>query len=78
MDYFGELSNNSPRMIVQHIYSEGCPIEFYRKLNSVFSRTKYIYIYIYIYISFVLKTVFLTIGICMREGVNEGSRCGKG
>ena len=24
------------------------------------------------------KIVFLTIGICMHEGVNEGSRCGKG
>ena len=40
MDYFGELSNNSPRRIVQRIYSEGCPIEFYQKLNNVFSRTK--------------------------------------
>ena len=27
---------------------------------------------------FVLKIAFLTLGICMREGVNEGSRCGKG
>ena len=26
MDCFGELSNNSPRRIVQRIYSEGCPI----------------------------------------------------
>ena len=27
---------------------------------------------------FVLETVFLTLGICMHEGVSEGSRCGKG
>ena len=27
---------------------------------------------------FVLKIVLLTIGICMREGVNEGSICGNG
>ena len=27
---------------------------------------------------FVLKAVFLTIVICMHEGVNEGSRFGKG
>ena len=27
---------------------------------------------------FVLKAVFLTLGICMREEVSEGSRCGKG
>ena len=27
---------------------------------------------------FVLKTVYLTLGICMREGVSEGSRCGEG
>ena len=40
MDCFGELSNNSPRSIVQHICSEGCPKEFYRKSNNVFSRTK--------------------------------------
>ena len=48
MDYFGELSNNSLgglsnvfiRRVVQRIYSEGCPIKFYRKLNNVFSRTK--------------------------------------
>ena len=40
MDCFGELSNNSPWRIVQRIYSKGCPIEFYRKLNNVFSRTK--------------------------------------
>ena len=67
MDCFRELSNNSPRRIVQRIYSEGCSIEFYRKLNNVFSRTK----------NFCLKSVFLTIDICMREGVNEDSRCGK-
>ena len=40
MDCFGELSNNSPWSIVQCIYSEGCPIEFYRKLKNVFLRTK--------------------------------------
>ena len=27
---------------------------------------------------FVLKIVFLTLGICMLEGVSEGLRCGKG
>ena len=40
MDCFRELSNNSPQRIVQCIYSKGCPIEFYRQLNKVFSRTK--------------------------------------
>ena len=40
MDCFGELSKNSPRRIVQCIYSDGCPTEFYQKLNNVFSRTK--------------------------------------
>ena len=40
MDCFGELSNNSPRRIVQRICSEGYPKEFYRKSNNVFSRTK--------------------------------------
>ena len=40
MDRFGELSNNLPRRIVQRIYSKGCPREFYRKLNNVFSRIK--------------------------------------
>ena len=40
MDCFGELFNNSPRRIVQRICSEGCPKEFYRKSNNVFSRTK--------------------------------------
>ena len=40
MDCFEELSNNSPRRIVQRIFSEGCPKEFYRKSNNVFSITK--------------------------------------
>ena len=40
MDYFREVSNNSPRRIVQRICSEGCLKEFYRKSNNVFSRTK--------------------------------------
>ena len=40
MDCSEELSNNSPRRIVQRVCSEGCPKEFYRKLNNVFSRTK--------------------------------------
>ena len=40
MDYFEELSNNSPRKIVQRICLEGCPKEFYQKSNNVFSRTK--------------------------------------
>ena len=40
MDCFKELSNNSPRRIVQHICSEGYPKEFYQKSNNVFSRTK--------------------------------------
>ena len=42
MDYFGELSNNSPRGIVQRNCSKGCSKEFYRKSNNVFSRTKII------------------------------------
>ena len=40
MDCFGELFNNSPQRIVQRICLEGCPKEFYRKSNNVFSRTK--------------------------------------
>ena len=40
MDCFRELSNNSPRRIVQHICSQGCLKEFYQKSNNVFSRTK--------------------------------------
>ena len=40
MNYFGELSNNSPRRTVQCICSEGCPIKFYRELTNVFSKTK--------------------------------------
>ena len=40
MDCFGELSNNSPRRIVQCICLEGCLKAFYRKSNNVFSRTK--------------------------------------
>ena len=40
MNCFRELSNNSPRRIVQRICLEGCPKEFYRKSNNVFLRTK--------------------------------------
>ena len=40
MDCFGELSNNSPRRIVQCFCLKGFPKEFYRKSNHVFSRTK--------------------------------------
>ena len=40
MDCFEELSNNLPQRIVQRFCSEGCPKEFYRKSNNVFSRTK--------------------------------------
>ena len=48
--------------------SEGCPIEFYWKLVLRFQEQK----------PFFLKIVFLTLGLGMREGVSEGSRCGMG
>ena len=40
MNCFGELSNNSPRRIVQRICSEGCQIKFYWELTKVFEKTK--------------------------------------
>ena len=40
MECFGELSNNSPRRIVQRICSKGCLKEFYLKSNNAFSKTK--------------------------------------
>ena len=72
----GELSNISSRRlthdcfgkITQQFASEGCPI-YLPKLGSVFSRTK----------TFCFEnSVFLTFGLGMLEGVNEGSRSGKG
>ena len=69
MDCFVELSNNSPQRIVQRIYSEGCLKIFYRKSNNVFLKTK----------TFCFKnSVFSYLALCMREGVREGSGCGKG
>ena len=54
--------------ITQQFASEGCPI-YLPKLGSVFSRTK----------TFCFENIiFLTLGLVMREGVNEGSRSGKG
>ena len=50
------------------IHLKGCPIEFYRKMVLCFQEQ----------IPFVLKTVFLTLGLGMREGASEGSRSGKG
>ena len=58
-DYFGELSNNSPRRVVQY--------NFIEKLVLCFQEQK----------PFVLETVFLTLGLGMREGVSEGSGSGK-
>ena len=48
--------------------SEGCPIEFYQNMVLSFQEYK----------PFFFKTMFLTLGLGMREGVNEGSRCGDG
>ena len=48
--------------------SKGCPIEFYQNMVLCFQEQK----------PFVLKTMFLTLGLGMREGVSEGSRCGDG
>ena len=48
--------------------SKGSPI-YLPKLGSTFSRTKK---------PFFRKRSFLTFGLGMREGVNEGSRSGKG
>ena len=47
----------------------GCPIEFYRKIGITFLGTKK---------PFVLKTVFLTLGLGMRERVDEDSSHGIG
>ena len=47
---------------------EGCPT-YLPKLGSAFSRTK---------IFCCENSVFLTLGLGMREGVSEGSRHGKG
>ena len=52
--------------VIQQFTSEGCLIEFYQKLLLCFQEQK----------PFVLKTVFLTLGLGMSEGVDEGSRCG--
>ena len=66
------ISEDDPclfRRVIQQFASKGCPIEFYRKIGIMFSRTKK---------PFVLKIVFLTLGLGMREGVSEGSRYGDG
>ena len=72
----GKWSNNSSRRLthdcfekmIQQFASEGSLI-YLPKLGMRFSRTK----------TFCFKKcIFLTFGLGMREGVNEGSRCGKG
>ena len=59
--YFRELSNNSPRRIVQHICSESCPIvKLYRRLTNVFSKTK----------TFCFEAVFSHLACaCVRESM---------
>ena len=52
------------------IHLGGLSNRIYRKIGIMFSRTKKKL--------FVLKTVFLTLGLGMRDGVSEGSRCGDG
>ena len=72
----GELSNSSSQRrthdcsgkITQQFALEGCPI-YLPKLDSVFSKTK----------TFCFEnSIFLTVGLGMREGVNEGSGSEKG
>ena len=67
-DCFGELSNNSPRRVAHPtICLEGLPNRILsEKLVLCFQEEK----------PFVLKIVFLTLGLGMREGVSEGSRYG--
>ena len=50
------------------IHLGGLSNRFYRNSVLCFQEQK----------PFVLKTVFLTLGLGMHEGVNEGSRCGDG
>ena len=72
----GEWSNSSSRRLTHDCFrkmilqfaSEGSPI-YLPKLDMMFSRTKRF---------FFENDVFLTFGFCMREGVSEGSRSGKG
>ena len=54
------------RRVIQQFTLKGCPIKFCQKMVLCFQEQK----------PFVLKTVFLTLGLGMREG--EGSRCGDG
>ena len=72
----GEWSKSSSRRLthdcfgkmIQKFVSKGNPI-YLPKLGSTFSRTK----------TFCFENdVFLAFGLGMREGVNEGSRSGKG
>ena len=70
----GELSNSSSRMMTYDCFrglSSNSPqrvvqYNFIGKLVLCFQEQKH----------FVLKTVFLTLGLGMCEGVSEGSRCG--
>ena len=72
----GELSNSSSRRLthdcfgkmIQQFALECSPI-YFPKLGMMFSRTK---------IFGFENDVFLTFGLCMREGVSEDSRSGKG
>ena len=72
----GEWSNSSSQRLthdcfgkmIQQFASDGSPI-YLPKLGSTFSRTKFFCFENY---------VFLAFGLGMREGVGEGSRCGKG
>ena len=75
-NFLGEWSNSASRRLthdcfrkmIQKFASKGSPI-YLPKLDMMFSRTK----------SFCFKNdVFLTFGLGMSEGVDEGSRSGKG
>ena len=74
-NWVGRLSNNSPKEPMNYFgelsnkfSSEGCPI-YFTETWSLFSRTK----------TFCFeKSVFLTFGLGIHEGVSEGSGSGKG
>ena len=69
------MSNELFRRVVQQFTSEACPTYLFGGLsNKVLSELTNVFKKKH----FVLKTTFLTLGIYMREGVSEGSRCGKG
>ena len=75
-NFLGEWSNSSSRRLshycfskmIQQFFSKGSPI-YLSKLGIRFSRTK----------TFCFENdVFLAFGLGMHEGVDEGSRNGKG